>query len=49
MNTLYKPEGTRIGRMENSEYLASPAGLERAMKAGVILEAIVTLCDSRLR
>ena len=49
MNELYKPEGTRIGTTENSEYLASPAGLERAMKNGVILEAIATLCDSRLR
>ena len=48
MSEMYKPEGTRIGTPENKEYLATPAGLERAMNSGAIVEGIVTLCDSRL-
>ena len=49
MDSIYKPEGTRIGTQENREHLASPAALERAMNNGVIVEGIVTLCDSQLR
>lgn len=49
MNGMYKPEGTRIDTVQNREYLSSPAGLERAMNGGAIVEGIVTLCDSRLR
>lgn len=49
MENLYKPEGTRIATEENREYLASVAGLERAMNNGAIVEGMVTLCDSRLR
>ena len=30
---MYKPEGARIGTSENREYLATPAGLERAMNS----------------
>ncbi len=48
MNGMYKPEGARIGTSENREYLATPAGLERAMNSGAIVEGTVTLCDSRL-
>lgn len=48
MIDTYKPEGTRIGTAENREYLATPAGLERAMNSGAIVEAIATLCDSRM-
>ena len=48
MNQIYKPEGSRIATRENREYLASLAGLERAMNDGAIIEGIVTLCDSRL-
>ena len=48
MIDTFKPEGTRIDTAENREYLATPAGLERAMVSGAIVEAIVTLCDSRL-
>lgn len=49
MNRLYQPEGFRIPTPENREYLASPAGLECAMRRGAIVEGVVTLCDSRLR
>lgn len=48
MERTYKPEGGRITSAENKEYLATPQGLERAMNTGVILEGVVTLCDSRL-
>ena len=48
MERTYKPEGGRFTSAENKEYLATPQGLERAMNAGVILEGVVTLCDSRL-
>lgn len=49
MTDMYKPEGSRIGNAENREYLASPLGLERAMNSGAIVEAMATLCDSRMR
>ncbi len=48
MNCMYKPEGALLSSAENREYLASYAGMERAMQEGVILEGVVTLCDSRL-
>ncbi len=48
MNHFYQPEGTRLHSPENREYLATPAGLERAMRDGAIVEGIVTLCDNRL-
>lgn len=48
MTNVFKPEGTRISTPENKEYLASLAGLERAMNSGAIVEGIVTLCDSNL-
>lgn len=49
MTNGYKPEGMKLTSAENKEYLASVAGLERAMNNGVILEGIVTLCDEELR
>ena len=49
MNCQYQPEGARLHTRENEEYLATPAGLERAMNEGVILEGVATLCDSDLR
>ena len=49
MINSYKPEGSRIATAENTEYLASLSGLERAMNTGAIVEGIVTLCDSDLR
>lgn len=45
----YKPEGMKITTAENKEYLASIAGLERAMNNGIILEGLATLCDGDLR
>ncbi len=48
MEQIYKPEGARLSCAENREYLATPGGMERAMQEGVILEGIVTLCDSKL-
>ncbi len=49
MNGMYKPEGALLNTPQNKDYLASPAGLERAMNSGAAVEGIVTLCDSRLR
>ena len=48
MNSMYKPEGGRIHSAENRDYLSTPQGMERARLEGVILEGVVTLCDSRL-
>jgi len=48
MNTRYLPEGARLNTPENRELLASPAGLERAMQNGTVVEGQVTLCDSHL-
>lgn len=48
MDRFFKPEGARIHTPENREYLATPQGLERAMREGAIVEGTVTLCDSRL-
>ena len=47
--TYYLPEGGRIGTPENQSYLATPAGLERAMNTGAIIEGVVVLCDNRMR
>ncbi len=43
---IYGPEGTRIGTSENTEYISSLSGLERAMQQGKILEATALVCDS---
>ena len=42
----YLPEGSLIGKSENREYISSLHGLERARQEGIILEGIVTKCDS---
>ncbi len=47
MNDYNKPEGSRIGTAENQAYVSTPAGLERAMLEGAIVEGMATLCDSR--
>ena len=47
MNDIYKPEGSRIGTAENQAYISTPAGLERAMLEGAVVEGVATLCDSR--
>ena len=49
MTNVYKPEGMKLTTTENKDYLSSVSGLERAMHDGVILEAIVTLCDEDLK
>ena len=49
MTDTYKPEGMMGATPENKEALASPEALERAGRAGRILEAPVLLCDSRMR
>ena len=46
---LYAPEGGRVGTPENQAYLATPAGLERAMNTGAIIEGIAVLCDNQMR
>ena len=45
----YLPEGMRLNTPENQAYLASPAGLERAMNSGAIIEGVVLLCDNQMR
>ncbi|MBQ9069856.1 MAG: S1 RNA-binding domain-containing protein [Clostridia bacterium] len=45
MTNLYKPEGARIGTIQNREYLSSLEGLEKALEKQVILEAPAILCD----
>ncbi len=45
----FKPEGELLTTSENREYLASAAGLERAMANGAVVEGIAVLCDSSLR
>lgn len=49
MQNLFLPEGMLIKSAENREYISSPAGLQRAMNEGKILEATVLLCDSDMR
>ena len=49
MINIYMPEGSLLGTRENSEYISSVEGLERAMNEGRILEGTVLLCDSRMR
>jgi small subunit ribosomal protein S1 len=48
MDRFFRPEGALLHTPENREYLATPQGLERAMREGAIIEGNVTLCDSRL-
>lgn len=44
----YKPEGYRIGEVENNELLSTMAGLERALERQKTVEAVALLCDSDL-
>lgn len=44
----YYPEGMLIGSRENSEYLSSLQGLEKAAAQGRILESTAVLCDGGL-
>jgi small subunit ribosomal protein S1 len=46
MKQHYLPEGSLISECENREYLASRAGLERAIERQKILESVALLCDS---
>ncbi len=46
MNNQYLPEGLVYGTAQNREYIATAAGLERAMREGKILEAPCAMCDS---
>ena len=48
MKNWYLPEGSRLQSAENQELTSTLSGLERAMNGGVILEGIVTMCDSEL-
>ncbi len=45
----FLPEGMLSQTQQNKEALSSPAALERAMRAGTVLEAPVLLCDSEMR
>ena len=49
MSNSYKPEGFLIHTSENTEYISSLLGLERAMMCGKILEANAILCDEHSR
>ncbi len=48
MENVYVPEGELIGQAWNKEYISSPAGLERAMLKGKILEAMALKCDGEM-
>ncbi len=48
MNNLYKPEGYLFTTAENTEYISSLRGLERAMNEDKIIEGVVSLCDSKM-
>ena len=49
MTDIYRPEGALLESAQNREYLATLAGLERAMNRGAIVEGIATLCDEEMR
>ena len=49
MNEAFQPEGGLYSTPTNRSYLASAAGLERAMLNGTVVEGLATLCDSSLR
>lgn len=44
----YLPEGMAFGTPENTEYISSIQGLERAAAQGKIIEATAVLCDSEM-
>ena len=45
----FQPEGMLLATPRNKEFLASCAGVERALREGVTLEAPVLLCDAQMR
>lgn len=45
---MYYPEGMKLERAENKEYLSSLAGLEKAKQEGVILEGMAILCNNAM-
>ncbi len=49
MSNTYKPEGMLQRTEENKEAMRDLPSLERAMRAGKILEAPVLLCDNQMR
>ncbi len=44
----YYPEGMKLDRSENKEYLSTLAGLERAKQDGAILEGMAILCNNAM-
>lgn len=48
MSNVYMPEGSLLVCAENTEFLRSSSGLEKAMLTGKILEAPVLLCDNKM-
>ena len=44
----FMPEGSKIHTTENTSYISSLAGIERAMREGKILESNVIMCDEEL-
>ena len=49
MRYQFQPEGALLCTSRNKELLASVAGLERAWREGITLEAPAILCDARMR
>lgn len=49
MKNEYLPEGCLVGTAENSEYLSSTQGLEKAMQIGKIIESTALMCDGDMR
>lgn len=49
MKNEYLPEGSLVGTAENSEYLSSIQGLEKAMQLGKIIESTALTCDGDMR
>ena len=47
-NCVYLPEGLKLETIENTEYISSIQGLEKAKNEGIILEGMAVLCDSEL-
>ena len=49
MNQSFRPEGGYLNTPENREATASIGALERAMRSGMIVEGIASLCDEKMR
>ena len=48
MPNVYLPEGMLLGTPENTAFLATMTGLEKAMMQGKILESVAILCDASM-